>query len=69
MWLAASGFMVMGSVSGLSLDSRLAWLIFGLTQGLYYVCLSQPGWIPAGRLLGGWQDIQTGVSSLFLALP
>ena len=34
MWLAASGFMVMGSVSGLSLDSRLAWLIFGLTQGL-----------------------------------
>lgn len=26
--------MVVGLVSGLSLDSRLAWLIFNLTQGL-----------------------------------
>ena len=31
--------------------------------------ISQPRWIPARRLLGDWQDIQTGVSSLFLALP
>ena len=32
-WLTVSGFMVMGLVSGLSLASRLAWPMFGLTQG------------------------------------
>ena len=32
-WLAVSGFMVMGLVSGLSLANHLAWPIFGLTQG------------------------------------
>ena len=32
-WLAASGFMGMGLVSGLSLANHPAWPIFGLTQG------------------------------------
>ena len=33
MWLAVSGFMVMGLVSGLPLANHLAWPIFGLTRG------------------------------------
>ena len=32
MWLAVSGFMVMGLVSGLSLAAHLAWPTSGLTQ-------------------------------------
>ena len=32
-WLAVSGFMVVGLVSGLSLANHLAWPVSGLTQG------------------------------------
>lgn len=33
MWLAVSGFKVMGLVTGLFLAGHLAWPMFGLTQG------------------------------------
>ena len=49
-WLAVLGFMVMALVSGLSLanssDSRV------LPGG---VCIAQPKWMPARRILGGGQ--------------
>ena len=36
MWLAVSGFMGMGLISGLSLANHLAQLVLGLAQGLSY---------------------------------
>ena len=31
--------------------------------------ITQPRWIPANRILGDWQDMWTGVSSLLLTFP
>ena len=56
-WLAVSCFVGMVLVSGLSLASRLAWLILGLAQdppgGR---CTSQSRWIPGPRLQGSWSS-------------
>ena len=52
--------MVMGLVSGLSLDSLLIWPIFSPSQGPSWyggVCISQPRRIPVQRILGGWQGM------------
>ena len=60
-WLAVSGFMVMGFVSRLSPANHS-------DSGSFLVAraAAQPRWIPARRILGGWQGMWTGVSSLFL---
>ena len=48
-WLAVSGFMVMGLVSGLSLASHSDSVIPGGAR------LVQPRWMPDRRILGGGQ--------------
>ena len=48
-WLAVSGFMVMGLVSGLSLANYTDRVLPG------GACLVQPRWMPERRILGGGQ--------------
>ena len=48
-WLAVSGFMVMGLVSGLSLAHHSDSGSFLVARGT-----AQPRWIPVRRILGGW---------------
>ena len=48
-WLTASGFMLMGLVSGLSLAKSLFWLSV-LPHG---ADIAQPRWMPSRRILGG----------------
>ena len=50
-WLTASGFVVMGLVSGLSLANHLAWPIFGLTQGPSWWCVH-----PSAKMHSGEED-------------
>ena len=59
-----SGFMVMGLLSRLSLANHF-WL--RVLPG--NSCIVLPRWIPARRVLGGWSDRWTGISSLFLTFP
>ena len=54
-----SGFAVMVMVAGLSLASHS-------DSGFFRGEQHQSGWILARRILGGWQDIWTGISSLLL---
>ena len=46
MWLAVSGFMVMGVVSGLSLANHSD------SECFLVACLVQPRWMPERRILG-----------------
>ena len=57
MWLEISGFIVMGLVSGLSLDSHLAWPIFGDSGSFPVVraSLSQDGF----QRKGLWEVVRT----------
>ena len=64
-WLAVSGIMVIGLISFRVVSGQSFWLMV-LPGG---ACITQPRWIPVRRILGGWQDTWTGVSSLLLAFP
>ena len=70
-WLSVSVFMVKVLVSGLSLASHLACLIFGLTWGLSWCHANLSAKMDSStRNLGAWQDgIGAGVSSLLWAPP
>ena len=48
-WLAVSGFMVMGVVSGLSLANHSD------SECFLVACLVQPRWMPERRILGSGQ--------------
>ena len=49
------------------------WLISGQSLWLRVLpggaCVARPRWIPARRILGGWQDIWAGVSSFLVTFP
>ena len=63
MWLTVVSFMVVGSVSRLSLANHF-------DSGSFLVmCMAQSRWILTKRILGGWQDIWTDISSLLLTFP
>ena len=61
MWLAVSGFMVMGLVSGLSLANHSDSGSFLVASAL----LSQDGF----QQEGFWEDMWTSVSCLLLTFP
>ena len=54
--LTVSGFMLVGLASGLSLASHLAWPIIWLRVLPDGTHISQPRWIPVGKILGGWSS-------------
>ena len=57
------GFYRNGNISGLSLANHS-------DSGYFLVAhAAQPRWVPTSRVLGSWQDIQIGLSSLLLTFP